>query len=348
MGNLYSDFIYSNFPDQPYDTYEYMQDLNSDLVDLALQYESLINAKKFNEASQLLIDNPSLNRIYFNAEKYNKLIDSIRATQRLYSNDVQTYILELVKYMGSYSSSVKYTKYNVVSYTDSMIYMCTSLSTPLGTEPTNTDYWYSLSIKGEKGVGIGLSFDGVWNATITYNSDSAVSYGTCLYASICDDNIGKTPSKSSTYWEQIIDFTDLINYDNSSSNLSSTTLQGAIDELNININNNTNKLNTIENGAQINTITGVKGDAENSYRIGNVNITPVDLGITVINNTADADKSVNYANNAGSANSATNANYASSAGNSDSVDGFHFTISTTDLEAGSSALTTNMFYFVYE
>ena len=35
MGNLYSDFIYSNFPDQPYDTYEYMQDLNSDLVDLA-------------------------------------------------------------------------------------------------------------------------------------------------------------------------------------------------------------------------------------------------------------------------------------------------------------------------
>ncbi|HHV09266.1 MAG TPA: hypothetical protein GXX75_03170 [Clostridiales bacterium] len=35
-------------------------------------------------------------------------------------------------------------------------------------------------------------------------------------------------------------------------------------------------------------------------------------------------------------------------GNADTVDGYHFTVSTTDLAAGSSPLTNNMFYCVYQ
>lgn len=38
------------------------------------------------------------------------------------------------------------------------------------------------------------------------------------------------------------------------------------------------KLATIENGAQVNTVTGVKGDSESSYRIGNINLTPANIG----------------------------------------------------------------------
>ena len=360
MSNLYGEFIYTNFPDQPYDTYEYMQDINSDLVDLASQYEALIGLKKFNDAANLLKSNPSLNRIYFNAEKYNKLIDSIRATQRLYSEDVRKYILELMSFKGEYSNLQKYIRYNVVRF-NSMIYLCIS-DCPLGTLPTNTTYWYPLSIKGERGFsGLGLSFDGVYNSNTTYNKESAVSFGTCLYASTIDDNLANIPSKTSNAWELIINFNDLLTYDNSSSGLSSITYQDAITEVNSKVIKNTNKLNTIENGAQKNTVTGIKGNSESSYRIGNVNITAANLGITVVNNTADKDKSVKYATSAGSANTATtantctgnsatatNANYATSAGNSDTVDGFHFQISTTDLEADVSSLTTNMFYFVYE
>lgn len=255
MSDLYGDLIYTKFPNELDDSYEYMQDLTSDLIDLASQYESLINSKKFSEAAQLLLDNPSLNRIYFNAEKYNKLIDSIRSIQRLYKNDVQTYILELVQYKGEYSNSQKYTKYNVVNY-NSMVYMCTSLDCPLGTEPTNTDYWYQLSIKGDQGQsGLGLAFIGVWSASTTYSEDDAVSYGTCLYASTEDNNLAHTPSKSSSsYWNLIIDFSDITGYDNSSSGLQSTSLQGAVDELNTkiitnesNISTNTNDISTINN-----------------------------------------------------------------------------------------------------
>lgn len=38
------------------------------------------------------------------------------------------------------------------------------------------------------------------------------------------------------------------------------------------------KLNSIQNGAQMNTVTGVKGDAEESYRNGTINLTPANIG----------------------------------------------------------------------
>lgn len=38
------------------------------------------------------------------------------------------------------------------------------------------------------------------------------------------------------------------------------------------------KLNGIASGAQVNSVTGVKGNAESTYRTGNVNITPANIG----------------------------------------------------------------------
>lgn len=52
------------------------------------------------------------------------------------------------------------------------------------------------------------------------------------------------------------------------------------------------KLDGIEEGAQANTITGVKGSAETTYRTGQVNITAANIGLGNVNNTADSAKSV--------------------------------------------------------
>lgn len=51
-------------------------------------------------------------------------------------------------------------------------------------------------------------------------------------------------------------------------------------------------------------VAGVKGSAESGYRTGNVNITPANIGLGNVNNTADKDKSVKKA---GTADTATNA-----------------------------------------
>lgn len=52
-------------------------------------------------------------------------------------------------------------------------------------------------------------------------------------------------------------------------------------------------------------VTGVKGSAETSYRSGNIDITPANLGINVVNNTKDEDKNVNHSKTSDSATKAT-------------------------------------------
>lgn len=58
-------------------------------------------------------------------------------------------------------------------------------------------------------------------------------------------------------------------------------------------------------GGENEGVTGVKGNAETSYRKGNVNITPANIGLGNVNNTADSDKSVMYATSSGSSIKAT-------------------------------------------
>jgi len=54
------------------------------------------------------------------------------------------------------------------------------------------------------------------------------------------------------------------------------------------------KLDGIDAGAQVNSITGVKGNAESSYRTGNVNLTPANIGAFGINS---ANGTITDANN---------------------------------------------------
>lgn len=46
------------------------------------------------------------------------------------------------------------------------------------------------------------------------------------------------------------------------------------------------------------SVTGIKGSAESAYRVGNVNITPANIGLGNVNNTSDADKPISTATQA--------------------------------------------------
>ena len=58
------------------------------------------------------------------------------------------------------------------------------------------------------------------------------------------------------------------------------------------------KLSGISEGAQKNTVTGVKGSSESTYRTGNINITKANIGLSDVNNTSDANKPVSTAQQA--------------------------------------------------
>lgn len=55
------------------------------------------------------------------------------------------------------------------------------------------------------------------------------------------------------------------------------------------------KLDYIEEGAQVNTVLGVKGDNETAYRIGNINITKSNIGLSNVDNTSDVNKPISNA-----------------------------------------------------
>ena len=78
---------------------------------------------------------------------------------------------------------------------------------------------------------------------------------------------------------------DIVKYDNATSQLNATDVKGAIDELKENI-------DAITGGG---TVTGVKGEAEGTYRTGQVNITRANIGLGNVDNTSDMNKPVSTA-----------------------------------------------------
>lgn len=67
-------------------------------------------------------------------------------------------------------------------------------------------------------------------------------------------------------------------------------------------------------------VSGIKGSAESAYRTGNVNITPANIGLGNVNNTADKDKRVGHAT------TADNASYTNYVNNVDDVNGHEIEI----------------------
>ena len=110
-----------------------------------------------------------------------------------------------------------------------------------------------------------------------------------------------------------------------------------ISNLTTNVNNITNSMSSLS--TTVNTINTKIINIENTGST----VTKETIGLGNVDNTSDANKSVKYATSAGTCtgNSAT-------ATNADKVDGYHITVSSSDLTAGVSTLTNNTFCFVYE
>ena len=315
MSRTYPLYYQSLFPDE-IDQFDRFTDLTLDTITYANQYNTYMLKGDFTNAAKVLIEHPELKPSLINAENLNRIIDAIKCIETFYVEDVQKYLIEIIKFRSEYNANTKYSKYDLITY-NNIGYLCISSTTPLGTPPTDKNYFTALTLQGERGEsGWGLAFCGQWIPTKAYNIYDCIAYNNCLYASTCDDNVGHTPSQTSSYWTLVFDITEFTIYNNSSSGLSATNIQDAIDELNIHTINNANNIST------------------NANNISNIN-----NRISNVDNVRDADKIVKHSNTS---------DYATSASNSDAVDGFHFQISTADLEAGNSYLSTNVFYFVYE
>lgn len=80
----------------------------------------------------------------------------------------------------------------------------------------------------------------------------------------------------------------IVQVDSTAAGVNASNVQDALKEVNDNI-------KAITGGG---VVTGVKGDAETEYRLGNVNITKANIGLSNVENTSDADKPVSTAQKA--------------------------------------------------
>jgi len=202
MSLTYPTYVHTSYPDK-IDTFQYFSDPTADDVTLIKQYQSYFNAGNISSAAKILENNPSLQNKIVNANNLNKIIDALKAIETLYMSDIQTYIMELITFKDEYSAKQIYSKYDVVQY-NQQVYMCVVLNCPMGTLPTNTDYFIPLTLKGEKGEsGTGLTPRGVWNENVQYYKDDLVSYNNVLWAAN-ENNIGYLPSDTSSKWYDVL------------------------------------------------------------------------------------------------------------------------------------------------
>lgn len=123
---------------------------------------------------------------------------------------------------------------------------------------------------------------------ITINGQSLTNNINLTYADVGAEKAGH--NHDSSYATKDHSHDDYALSDVLDSHTSNTNLHFSADER--------TKLTGIETGAQVNTVLGVKGDSESTYRTGNINITKANIGLGNVDNTSDVNKPVSTAQQA--------------------------------------------------
>lgn len=211
MSTTYPTLNLTEFPDDIDGKYT-MRDIEDDDVPRIKKYESYISKGNISAANSYLAANTDLIPTIFNADKWNRHEHMILAIENYYKNDIRRYIMSVVRYRDAYNSSTSYKKFDVVSRTVEGVTTCymAGKSVPVGIVPgtsEGTDYWIPITIQGEKGdPGLGVSYAGLYDSTVTYSENECVSCDSALWYSKTNNNIGHNPTTDTgTYWEKIFD-----------------------------------------------------------------------------------------------------------------------------------------------
>lgn len=215
MSVLYPDLSYTSFPNS-IDSFTTWLDIIASDGALVLQYQQAMQAGNTVLANQILAQIPSASQKIIKATDLNKLTQAILAVERFYKTDIEPYIqeqqtnwldtIQRFSFKGEWASGTTYETNNFVSYTFSgltLLYLAIS-DPPVGTPPTNTNYWRLLSIQGQQGPsGEGVSYREEWSPTTQYYTDDVVTSGGAVWIAT-QDSQGQTPQSGSQYWELVM------------------------------------------------------------------------------------------------------------------------------------------------
>ena len=198
MSETYKDLPHTGLPEKKTNLIKFRDPYASE-INLANQYDSYIASGKVDLAQTLLNDNPSLKECILNADIILTLLHDDIALQRIFFDDIETYIMSVIQYDKEYTEGKACARYAVVPY-NNQVYFCYE-ACPEGTLPTDTNYFYPITLKGDKGnPGVNFVPMGKWESGTAYSINQAVSWDSKLWYSLVDNNT-EEPSNTSTKWD---------------------------------------------------------------------------------------------------------------------------------------------------
>lgn len=216
MSTLFPDLI-SSFPDSV-DSFPTWFNIVATDGPLIQQYQSALQAGNTTLANQILAQIPQGTQKIIKASDLNLITSAMLAVERFYKDNIADYvsdkqaewlsIINQFSYKGVWSSGTSYEVNNFVTYTTSgltLVYLATA-TPPVGTVPTNTQYWRLLTIQGQQGIsGEGLSYRQAWSNSASYQVNDAVTYDGAIWMAL-QVNQNTQPGTNISVWQEVISF----------------------------------------------------------------------------------------------------------------------------------------------
>lgn len=191
---------------------ELMDDMHLSNQSIFQTYYSDVSDNNMVATENLLNNNPDIANQLTEANNINKIINLTNERETAPKTDIDDYLSSLLnqfqnyinqtQVMGTFDQTVKYHVHNLVYYNQKGYYAFNE--PPLGTLPTDTNYWLEYDITGLKGYGgINLNFRFVWQAGVQYQPMDCVYYINKLW--FCNQtNINIPPNLNHFPWLPIM------------------------------------------------------------------------------------------------------------------------------------------------
>lgn len=192
--------------------YLHYQEIQTSDASVANSFKQAWHTGNYRTALNILVNNAQqLMGKTLNADAMAKIANGLITIQSRYDIDTRQFLvagldhvqflIDNIQNLQEYDETADYVLFNFVLYDDEL-YMALN-DVPVGTLPTDEDYWLYVGLKGERGA---PAVQGVvkynWSSTTNYVQNDIVVYNNIVYIAL-QNNRGRNPSTSLTYWSVI-------------------------------------------------------------------------------------------------------------------------------------------------
>lgn len=178
---------------------ELMDDMHLSSQGTFMEYYNAMQANNISNATNILKNNPDVSNQIINADNINILLNETYRRELIPKIDIDYFLegllsvyqkmIDFTKVMGEWDKDTQYNVHNFVYYNGKGYYAYTNSTPPIGTLPTDENYWIEYDIRGFQGYGgIDLNFKFNWDNTQNYKKGDVVIYQNKMWYAIADNN----------------------------------------------------------------------------------------------------------------------------------------------------------------